>query len=84
MRGAYYARLGHAVGPGVGEPRIAHGWIHGRRIEPDDDHTLKLASARKQQAWAERHEDRAARFSTEGRMHPAGHAVVQQSQASGL
>lgn len=63
---------------------MAHGWIDGRRFAVDDKRTAQLITQRKQQAWAESYKQRVARLTREGRMHPAGHAVVEAGKASGL
>lgn len=63
---------------------IAYGWIDGRRMKLDDDRTMQLVSPRKQQVWAQTYKDRAQRLESEGRMHPAGIAVLERDRRSGL
>ncbi len=63
---------------------IAHGWIDGRRFVVDDDRTAQLITRRKQQAWSKTYKDRVERLRREGRMHPAGEAMVEMGKASGL
>ena len=63
---------------------IAHGWIDGRRIVVDDNRTAQLISRRKQQAWSTTYKDRVERLRREGRMHPAGEAMVAIGRESGL
>ncbi|MEM6889765.1 MAG: YdeI/OmpD-associated family protein [Pseudomonadota bacterium] len=63
---------------------IAHGWIDGRRFVFDDHRTAQLIARRKQQAWSKTYKDRVERLRREGRMHPAGEAMVAMSRESGL
>ena len=63
---------------------IAHGWIDGRRFVVDDDRTAQLITRRKEQAWSKTYKDRVERLRREGRMHPAGEAMVEMGKASGL
>jgi uncharacterized protein YdeI (YjbR/CyaY-like superfamily) len=62
---------------------IAYGWIDGRRHKLDAARTMQLISPRKQQVWAQTYKDRAERLRAEGRMHPAGDAVIEEARQSG-
>jgi uncharacterized protein YdeI (YjbR/CyaY-like superfamily) len=63
---------------------IAFGWIDGIRRKLDDDRTMQLISARRQQVWAKTYKDRAARLLADGRMMPSGMAAIAASQRDGL
>jgi uncharacterized protein YdeI (YjbR/CyaY-like superfamily) len=63
---------------------IAYGWIDGRRMKRDEVTTMQLISPRKQQSWAATYKERAARLEAEGRMLPAGQAVIERDRKSGL
>ena len=60
----------------------AYGWIDGRRLKLDDERTMQLISPRKQQTWAKSYKDRGARLESEGRMHPAGQAAIDEARRS--
>lgn len=63
---------------------LCFGWIDGRRKKLDDERTMQLLSPRKTQYWAKSYKDRVARLEKEGRMHPAGLAVVEAGKRNGL
>jgi hypothetical protein len=62
---------------------IAFGWIDGLRRKLEDARTMQLISPRRQQAWAQTYEDRAARLEAEGRMHLAGLTAIAVAKAAG-
>ena len=62
---------------------VAFGWIDGIRRKLDDERTMQLISPRKTKPWAKSYKDRAERLIAEGRMHPAGQALVDEAKASG-
>jgi uncharacterized protein YdeI (YjbR/CyaY-like superfamily) len=50
----------------------------------DDARTMQLIAPRKQQIWAATYTARANQLQAEGRMHPAGLAVLTRDRASGV
>ncbi|MEO1444561.1 MAG: hypothetical protein AAFV33_29480, partial [Chloroflexota bacterium] len=63
---------------------LCFGWIDGIRRKLDDDRTMQLIAPRKTQHWAKSYKDRVARLEAEGRMHPAGLKVIEESKQNGL
>jgi len=63
---------------------LCFGWIDGIRRKLDDDPTMQLISPRQTQHWAKSDKDRVARLEKEGRMHPAGLKVIEESKQNGL
>lgn len=62
---------------------IAYGWVDGRRMKLDDDHTMQLLAPRQEQAWAKTYKDRAARLEAEGLMQDPGRAAIMSAKKSG-
>ena len=62
---------------------IAYGWIDGRRMKLDAERTMQLIAPRAQQVWAKTYQDRAKRLIEDGRMQPAGRAVLEMDRNSG-
>ncbi|MEM6284641.1 MAG: YdeI/OmpD-associated family protein [Chloroflexota bacterium] len=63
---------------------LCFGWIDGIRRKLDDDRTMQLIAPRKTQHWARSYKDRVAKLEAEGRMHPAGLRVIEESKQNGL
>ena len=63
---------------------VAFGWIDGARRKLDDDRTMQLIGPRRVLHWAKSYKDRAQRLIAEERMHPAGLAAIEASEAAGL
>lgn len=63
---------------------LCFGWIDGIRRQLDEERTMQLLSPRRTQAWARSYQERVARLTREGRMHPAGLRSVSEAQRLGL
>lgn len=63
---------------------LCFGWIDGIRRKLDADRTMQLIGPRRQQHWSKTYKDRVAKLEKEGKMMPAGRAVVELSKANGL
>ena len=61
----------------------AFGWCDGRMMRLDDTRVMQQVSPRRTRPWARSYQVRAERLITEGRMHPAGQAVVDAARADG-
>lgn len=62
---------------------VAFGWTDGIRQKVDDERTMQLISPRRTKTWAKSYMDRAERLIIEGRMHPAGQAMIDIARQSG-
>ncbi len=75
--------------PGLGyedavEEALCFGWIDSKNNTYDADHTLQTFTPRKPGGtWARSNKERVARLIEQGRMTPAGLAVIEQAQADG-
>ena len=66
------------------EEALSFGWIDGTARTVDDERSMIwLAPRRKGSVWAASNRERVARLEREGRMRPAGRAVVERAQADG-
>jgi uncharacterized protein YdeI (YjbR/CyaY-like superfamily) len=66
------------------EEALSFGWIDGTARTVDDERSMIwLAPRRKGSVWAASNRERVARLEHEGRMRPAGRAVVERAQADG-
>lgn len=63
---------------------ICFGWIDGIRRKLDDKRTMQLISKRRVEHWAKSYKDRAAKLSSEGKMHASGLKSIENSKANGL
>ncbi|NJK35046.1 MAG: hypothetical protein HC919_08890 [Oscillatoriales cyanobacterium SM2_2_1] len=63
---------------------LCFGWVDGIRRRLDDDRTMQMISPRKAQHWAKTYKERAQKLIEQGRMHPAGLAVMEESKRRGL
>ncbi|MET0931831.1 MAG: YdeI/OmpD-associated family protein [Aeromicrobium sp.] len=80
---------------GSGHPVIAYeesvlealcfGWIDSTRKVLDDERVMMwFAPRRAQSTWVRTNKDRVARLEAEGRMQPAGRALVEAARANGM
>lgn len=66
------------------EEALSFGWIDGTARTVDEERSmLWLAPRRKGSVWAASNRERVTRLELEGRMRPAGRAVVERAQADG-
>ena len=66
------------------EEALAYGWIDSTASRLDEDRFLQLMTPRRQGSeWAASNKERVARLLDQGRMAPAGIAVVEAAQADG-
>jgi uncharacterized protein YdeI (YjbR/CyaY-like superfamily) len=63
---------------------LCFGWIDGIRRKLDDNRTMQLIAPRQAQHWAKSYKDRVNKLQKEGRMHPAGLRVIEESKLKGL
>jgi uncharacterized protein YdeI (YjbR/CyaY-like superfamily) len=66
------------------EEALCFGWIDGilKRID-DRSHALRFTPRKPRSIWSDSNKERVARMVTEGRMTPAGFAVIEASKANG-
>jgi len=75
--------------PGVGmaeavEEALCFGWIDGRvRTVDADSYALRFTPRRADSVWSESNKERVRRLVKEGRMTPAGQALVEAAKKSG-
>ncbi|MBC8093343.1 MAG: YdeI/OmpD-associated family protein [Pseudonocardia sp.] len=74
----------HVTHEQVLDQLIAFGWTDGILRRIDADRTRQLVSPRRTKPWAKSYKDRVERLITEGRIHPAGLAAVEQAKATGM
>ena len=64
---------------------LCFGWIDSTRKVLDDDRVMMwFAPRRPQSTWVRNNKDRVARLEAEGRMQPAGRALVEAAKANGM
>jgi uncharacterized protein YdeI (YjbR/CyaY-like superfamily) len=63
---------------------LCFGWIDGIRRKLDENRTMQLIAPRQAQHWAKSYKDRVNKLQEEGRMHPAGLEVIEESKLKGL
>lgn len=67
------------------EEALCFGWIDSTSVKFDADRTKQYFSPRKARSpWSASNKARAARLTAEGRMTPAGLAVIEQAKANGI
>lgn len=67
------------------EEALCFGWIDSTAAKFDDDRGKQFYSPRKARSfWAATNKARVARLTAEGRMTPAGSAVIEQAKANGI
>jgi uncharacterized protein YdeI (YjbR/CyaY-like superfamily) len=66
------------------EEALCHGWIDGQVKRRDEStYRQRFTPRRARSAWSKRNVGIVERLLREGRMHPAGHAAVEQAQGDG-
>lgn len=64
---------------------LCFGWIDSTRKVLDDDRVMMwFAPRRPQSTWVRNNKERVARLEAEGRMQPAGRALVEAAKANGM
>jgi uncharacterized protein YdeI (YjbR/CyaY-like superfamily) len=63
---------------------LCFGWIDGVARKLDDQRTMQLIGPRRVHHWAKTYKDRAARLTSEGRMHASGLHAIAESKRKGL
>ncbi|MFI5428698.1 YdeI family protein [Aeromicrobium sp. UC242_57] len=64
---------------------LCFGWIDSTRKVLDDDRVMMwFAPRRPQSTWVRNNKERVARLEVEGRMQPAGRALVEAAKANGM
>ena len=64
---------------------LCFGWIDATRKVLDDERVMMwFAPRRPRSTWVRSNKDRVARLEAEGRMHPAGRALVEAAKANGM
>jgi uncharacterized protein YdeI (YjbR/CyaY-like superfamily) len=66
------------------EEALCHGWIDGQARRRDEaTYRQRFTPRRKKSPWSQRNVGIVTRLTREGRMHPAGVAVVERAKADG-
>ncbi|MET0766114.1 MAG: YdeI/OmpD-associated family protein [Aeromicrobium sp.] len=64
---------------------LCHGWIDSTQKVIDDDRVMMwFAPRRPQSTWVRSNKERVARLEAEGRMQPAGRALIEAAKANGM